>query len=138
MKKKNSLLILFILLIMIILLFFIIASKDDYKVIEVINLDVPENLQDQWVEAENRTWAKWLIKQKGYLGRNIFYNYNEGGNKGIIILKWKDDKSLVSANNDSEKDKYQKEFEDLAKKLTNQSTNPFTIIDPILHYNKLK
>ena len=42
------------------------------SIVEHLKLNVPKAFVEAWLNAEKKSWEPWLIKQDGFLGRQLF------------------------------------------------------------------
>ena len=42
------------------------------SIVEHLKLDVPKKFKNAWLKAEEGSWEPWLLKQDGFLGRQLF------------------------------------------------------------------
>ncbi len=94
-------------------------------IIEELRLKVPSDFKEAWLKAENQVWEPWLSVQKGFLGRQIFWDKKK--EEALILVSWKS-KKLWKAIPMSEVNTMQKKFEDNVKIALNLSENPFQLI----------
>ncbi len=97
----------------------------DESIIEYLKLNVSANDREAWLIAEQNSWEPWLENQKGFLGREIFWD--PGLEEALLLIRWasrKDWKSIPQ----SEIDDVQNLFEKIAKESTGKKFgNPFPI-----------
>ena len=93
-------------------------------VFEELRLNVPPQYKSIWFEAEHNIWEPWLAKQKGFLGRQIFYNETKG--EALILVNWKNRK-LWKDIPLKEVVQIQKKFEEVVKKSIKVEKNPFQL-----------
>ena len=101
---------------------------DNYQneqVIEELRLQIPAELKEQWLEAEKNVWEPWLIKQDGFLGRQVFWD--KDNEEALILVRWKS-KKLWKSIPISEVNIVQEKFEDNVKTTLNVTKNPFELI----------
>ena len=46
------------------------------SIVEHLKLDVPKKFKNAWLKAEHGSWEPWLLKQNGFLGRQLFWDPN--------------------------------------------------------------
>ena len=90
-------------------------------VFEQLRLKIPSNYKSVWLEAEKDIWEPWLIKQDGYLGRQIFFDNEK--EEALILVKWKNKKLWKSIPMEEVK-KIQKKFEENVVTSLNIEKNP--------------
>ena len=44
------------------------------SIVEHLKLDVPKKFKHAWLKAEEGSWEPWLLKQDGFLGRQLFWD----------------------------------------------------------------
>ena len=101
---------------------------ENYKdeiVIEELRLKVPNKFKEAWLKAENQVWEPWLSIQKGFLGRQIFWDKDK--EEALILVNWKS-KKLWKSIPMSEVNVVQQKFEDNVKAALNVGENPFELI----------
>ena len=123
-----------ILILLIILLFQINYQKanaltmENYQsgqIVEELRLSVPFELKETWLKAEKTFWEPWLSKQKGFMGRQIFWDKQK--QEALILVNW-ESKKLWKSIPMSEVNLVQEKFEDNVKTTLNVSQNPFELI----------
>ena len=95
------------------------------QVIEELRLQIPAELKEQWLEAEKNVWEPWLIKQDGFLGRQIFWD--KDNEEALILVSW-ENKQLWKKIPSEEVNKVQTNFENNVRKALNINDNPFQLI----------
>jgi hypothetical protein len=45
------------------------------SIVEHLKLDVPKKYKNAWLKAEEGSWEPWLLKQDGFLGRQLFWDH---------------------------------------------------------------
>ncbi len=131
-KQKN----LFITLFLCLLLFFsntqdgFATTASDLKsanstIVEYLRISVSNGDRKAWLIAEQESWAPWLEKQKGFLGRKLFWDREK--EEAILLISWAsraDWKSIPQEEIDS----VQEVFVQTANNLTGKNlTNPFPV-----------
>ncbi len=102
-----------------------LANNSNVPIIEFISLDVPYESKDAWLNAEKGSWAPWLENQRGFLGRQLFWNPRK--EEALLLISWQSREQWKSIKQ-SELDVVQELFEDLAREGTgNKTGNPFPI-----------
>ena len=104
---------------------FAMNYSSDETVIEQLRLKVPEKYKDNWIKAERRIWEPWLSDQKGFVGRQMFWDKKK--EEALILVTWKS-KKLWKSISMSEVNVIQEKFEDNVKTALNISKNPFELI----------
>ncbi len=95
------------------------------QIVEELRLSVPSELKETWLKAEKTFWEPWLSKQKGFMGRQIFWDKQK--QEALILVNW-ESKKLWKSIPMSEVNVIQKKFEDNVKTTLNVSQNPFELI----------
>ena len=102
-----------------------VNMKEDL-IVEELRLRVPLQYKDNWLNAEKEVWEPWLANQKGFLGRDIFYN--EEKEEALVLVKWAN-KSLWKSISVREVSEIQSIFEENVKNDLKLDRNPFELID---------
>ena len=100
-------------------------SYNSELIVEELRLKVPSDFKEVWIKAENQVWEPWLSIQKGFLGRQIFWDRQK--EEALILVKW-ENKKLWKSISMQEVNEIQNEFEENVKKSLNLETNPFLLI----------
>ena len=100
-------------------------KKLDENIVEELRLSVPLKYKEAWLKAEEEIWEPWLLKQDGFLGRQIFYNKTTG--EALLLVKWKN-RNLWKNISDEEVNKMQKIYEKTVTSSIGVETNPFKFI----------
>ena len=100
-------------------------NKLNENIVEELRLSVPLKYKETWLKAEEEVWEPWLLKQNGFLGRQIFYNHKTG--EALLLVKW-ESKSLWKNISDEEVNKMQKIYEKTVTSSLGLETNPFEFI----------
>ena len=96
------------------------------SVVEHLKLEVPKKFKDAWLKAEEGSWEKWLLKQDGFLGRQLFWDPNN--EEATLLIGW-ESRTAWKNISQSEINLVQQEFEDIARNETGKnSVNPFPLI----------
>ena len=95
------------------------------QIVEELRLSVPSELKETWLKAEKTFWEPWLSNQKGFMGRQIFWD--EQKQEALILVNW-ESKKLWKSIPMSEVNIVQEKFEDNVKTTLNVSQNPFELI----------
>ena len=96
------------------------------SIVEHLKLDVPKKFKHAWLKAEEGSWEPWLLKQNGFLGRQLFWNPKD--EEATLLIGWKS-RDLWKSIPQSEINFVQQEFEKIARKETGEiSGNPFPLI----------
>ena len=56
------------------------------SIVEHLRLDVPKKFKNAWLKAEEGSWEPWLLKQDGFLGRQLFWDPKEEEATLLICL----------------------------------------------------
>ena len=100
-------------------------NKIDEIIIEELRLNVPNKYKETWIKAEQEIWEPWLLKQDGFLGRQIFYDQKKG--EALLLVKWKN-RNLWKNISDEEVNNIQKIYEETVIGSLGVETNPFEFI----------
>ena len=103
-------------------------SMDNYQgeiVIEELRLKVPAASKAAWLTAEKEVWDPWLSSQKGFLGRQLFWDKEK--EEALILVNW-ESKKLWKSIPMSEVNVVQEKFEDNVKTALKVEENPFELI----------
>ena len=100
-------------------------NKIDENIIEELRLNVPNKYKETWIKAEQEIWEPWLLKQDGFLGRQIFYDQKRG--EALLLVKWKN-RNLWKNISDEEVNNIQKIYEEKVISSLGVETNPFEFI----------
>ena len=101
---------------------------ENYKsefITEELRLQVPEDLKEFWLKAEKKFWEPWLLKQDGFLGRQLFWDKEK--EEALILVNWQS-KKLWKSIPMSEVNILQEKFENNVKTALKLSENPFVLI----------
>ena len=98
---------------------------ENEAVIEELRLKVPTQFKAVWLKAENQVWEPWLSIQKGFLGRQIFWDKEK--EEALVLVSW-ENKNLWKSISMQKVNEVQEEFEDNVKTTLNVSENPFQLI----------
>ena len=101
---------------------------DNYQgeiVIEELRLKVPAASKAAWLTAEKEVWDPWLSSQKGFLGRQLFWDKEK--EEALILVNW-ESKKLWKSIPMSEVNVVQEKFEDNVKTALKVEENPFELI----------
>ena len=100
-------------------------NQSNENIVEELRLSVPYKYKESWLKAEEEVWEPWLLKQDGFLGRQIFYNQKTG--EALLLVKWKN-RNLWKNISDEEVNKMQKIYEKIVTSSLGLETNPFQFI----------
>ena len=101
---------------------------DNYQgdmVIEELRLKVPADVKAAWLNAEKEIWDPWLSSQKGFLGRQLFWDKEK--EEALILVTW-ESKKLWKSIPMSKVNVVQERFEDNVKTALKVEENPFQLI----------
>ena len=54
--------------------------------IELLRLRVPAQQREIWLAAERAIWEPWLLRQAGFLGRELFWD--PVLEHGVLVIRW--------------------------------------------------
>ena len=100
-------------------------NKLNENIVEELRLSVPLKYKETWLKAEEEIWEPWLLKQDGFLGRQIFYN--QKAEEALLLVKW-ESRNLWKNISDEEVNKMQKIYEETVTSSLGVETNPFKFI----------
>ena len=100
-------------------------NYQDGSIVEELRLEVPAPFKKVWLETEKTIWEPWLNSQKGFLGRQLFWNKDK--EEALILVNW-ESKKLWKTISIEEVNKVQEEYENSVKTALNVSENPFKLI----------
>ena len=103
----------------------IMENSNTGQVVEELRLRVPLRYKDVWLRAESRIWEPWLQKQKGYLGRELFYDKEK--EEALVLVSW-EDKKLWKSIALEEVNRIQTIFETTLSQSLKLTTNPLQLI----------
>ena len=96
------------------------------SIVEHLKLEVPKKFKSSWLKAEEGSWEPWLLKQDGFLGRQLFWDPK--AEEATLLIGWESRKVWKSISQ-SEINLVQLDFEKIAREETGQSSgNPFPLI----------
>ena len=96
------------------------------SIVEHLKLDVPKQFKNAWLKAEEGSWEKWLLKQDGFLGRQLFWDPKV--EEATLLIGW-ESREVWKNISQSEINLVQQNFEKIARKETGKSSgNPFPLI----------
>lgn len=98
----------------------------DAAVIEHLRIKVPDQERKAWLSAEQGSWEPWLAKQKGFLGRDLYWDPST--QEGVLLIRWSSRK-VWKAIPGRDVEAVQERFERLARQATGQDQgNPFPLV----------
>jgi len=96
------------------------------SIVEHLKLEVPKKFKNAWLKAEEGSWEEWLLKQDGFLGRQLFWDPKV--EQATLLIGW-ESREVWKNISQSEINLVQQDFEKIARKETGQiSGNPFPLI----------
>ena len=105
---------------------FLIMNFPKESIVEHLKLEVPEKFRDAWLKAEEGSWEPWLLKQEGFLGRQLFWDPTV--EEATLLIGW-ESRAIWKNISQTEINLVQQDFEKIARKETGAlSGNPFPLI----------
>ena len=96
------------------------------SIVEHLKLDVPKRFKHAWLKAEEGSWEPWLLKQDGFIGRQLFWDPKL--EEATLLIGWKS-RDLWKNISQTEINLVQQDFEKIARKETGETSgNPFPLI----------
>ena len=96
------------------------------SIVEHLKLEVPKKFKKAWIKAEEGSWEPWLLKQDGFLGRQLFWDPKD--EEATLLIGWKS-RAIWKNISQKEINIVQQDFERIARKETGEITgNPFPLI----------
>tara|TARA_Y100001968_G_scaffold87307_1_gene78283 strand:+ start:821 stop:1276 length:456 start_codon:yes stop_codon:yes gene_type:complete len=96
------------------------------SIVEHLKLDVPKEFKNAWLKAEQGSWEPWLLKQDGFLGRQLFWDPKV--EEATLLIGW-ESKEVWKSISQKEINFVQQDFEKIARRETGEiSGNPFPLI----------
>ena len=96
------------------------------SVVEHLKLDVPKKFKNAWLKAEEGSWEPWLLKQDGFLGRQLFWDPKV--EEATLLIGW-ESRAVWKNISQAEINLVQQDFEKIAREETGLKIgNPFTLI----------
>ena len=96
------------------------------SIVEHLKLDVPKKFKRAWLKAEEGSWQPWLLKQDGFLGRQLFWDPKV--EEATLLIGW-ESKEVWKKIPQTEINLVQQDFEKIARNETGESIgNPFPLI----------
>ena len=96
------------------------------SIVEHLKLDVPKKFKHAWLKAEQGSWEPWLLKQNGFLGRQLFWDPKV--EEATLLIGW-ESREVWKNISKKEINLVQKDFEKIARKETGETSgNPFPLI----------
>ena len=56
------------------------------SIVEHLKLEVPKKFKNAWLKAEEGSWEPWLLKQDGFLGRQLFWDPKD--EEATLLIGW--------------------------------------------------
>ena len=102
------------------------ANFPKESIVEHLKLEVPKKFKNAWLKAEEGSWEPWLLKQDGFLGRQLFWDPKF--EEATLLIGW-ESRAVWKNISQSEINIVQQDFESIARRETGQtSKNPFPLI----------
>ena len=96
------------------------------SIVEHLKLDVPRKFKHAWIKAEEGSWEPWLLKQDGFLGRQLFWDPKF--EEATLLIGW-ESRAVWKNISQTEINLVQQNFEEIARKETGETSgNPFPLI----------
>jgi len=96
------------------------------SIVEHLKLDVPKKFKNAWLKAEEGSWEPWLLKQDGFLGRQLFWDPKV--EEATLLIGW-ESRAVWKNISQKEINLVQQDFEKIAREETGEmSGNPFPLI----------
>ena len=96
------------------------------SIVEHLKLDVPKKFKYAWLKAEEGSWEPWLLKQDGFLGRQLFWDPKV--EEATLLIGW-ESREVWKNISQKEINLVQQDFEKIAREETGVSSgNPFPLI----------
>ena len=96
------------------------------SIVEQLKLDVPKKFKHAWLKAEKGSWEPWLLKQDGFLGRQLFWDPKV--EEATLLIGW-ESRAVWKNIPQTEINLVQQDFEKIAIKETGKTNgNPFPLI----------
>ncbi len=96
------------------------------SIVEHLKLDVPKKFKNAWLKAEEGSWEPWLLKQDGFLGRQLFWDPKK--EEATLLIGW-ESREVWKNISQKEINLVQLDFEKIARVETGETSgNPFPLI----------
>ena len=96
------------------------------SIVEHLKLDVPKKFKNAWLKAEEGSWEPWLLKQDGFLGRQLFWDPKV--EEATLLIGW-ESREVWKSISQADINLVQQDFEKIARKETGETSgNPFPLI----------
>ena len=106
--------------------FLLTASFPKESIVEHLKLEVPKKFKNAWLKAEEGSWEPWLLKQDGFLGRQLFWDPKV--EEATLLIGW-ESRAVWKNISQTEINLVQQDFEKIARKETGETSgNPFPLI----------
>ena len=105
---------------------FLKANFPKTSIVEHLKLGVPKQFKNAWLKAEKGSWEPWLLKQDGFLGRQLFWDPKV--EEATLLIGW-ESRAVWKSISQTEINLVQQDFEKIARKETGETSgNPFPLI----------
>lgn len=74
----------------------------------MLRLSVPASARACWLQAEASSWGPWLAQQRGYRGRQLFWDRER--QEGVLLIGWasrSDWKAIPAATLDQVQERFE-------------------------------
>ncbi len=96
------------------------------SIVEHLKLHVPKKFKNAWLKAEEGSWEPWLLKQEGFLGRQLLWDPKV--EEATLLIGW-ESRAAWKNISQTEINLVQNDFEKIARKETGENSgNPFPLI----------
>ncbi len=96
------------------------------SIVEHLKLDVPKKFKNAWLKAEKGSWEPWLLKQDGFIARQLFWDPK--AEEATLLIGWKS-RAVWKNISQTEIDLVQQDFEKIARQETGETSgNPFPLV----------
>jgi len=101
------------------------AQAPSMPVVEHLRLRVPGATRAAWLKAEQEIWQPWLCRQKGFLGREIYWDREK--EEAVLLIRWssREDWLGIPAQDVT---RTQERFEARARQALGLASNPFPLV----------
>jgi uncharacterized protein (TIGR03792 family) len=108
----------------------------EVAVVEHLRVRVHADARAAWLQAETHTWEPWLLRQSGFLGRELYWDAER--EEGILLIRWAS-REQWKAIPPEEVDVVQRQFEAMAHYLLAAADNPADANPfPLVHAGELE
>ena len=102
------------------------VNLPEESVVENLKLQVPRKFKNAWLKAEEGSWEPWLMKQDGFLGRQLFWDPKL--EEATLLIGWESREKWKSIPQ-LDINLVQENFEKIARRETGETDgNPFPLI----------